>query len=340
MSDPIVEVEGITKTFGKEVRALDGVSLSFEAGIIYGLLGPNGAGKTTLIRVLATLLPPDSGTARVAGADVVHDAAAVRERIGLAGQFAAVDEYQTGRENVEMVGRLYGLSRDDARRGATDVLERINLIDAADRTVRTYSGGMRRRLDLAASLVGRPEVLFLDEPTTGIDPASRVDIWEIIEELVDTGTTVLLTTQYLEEADQLADRIAVIDHGKVITEGTADELKDRLGGSVLEMRVPEESRDAALAALKGVMDDQEVSYDTDHDRLILPVGADGSTTLVEAVRRLDSAGITPSDVGLHKPTLDDVFLSLTGHGTARADARRDKQESGGGGRRRRGRSNR
>ena len=340
MSEPIVQVEGITKTFGKEVRALDGVSLAFEPGIIYGLLGPNGAGKTTLIRVLATLLPPDSGTARIAGLDVVHDAKAVRERIGLAGQFAAVDEYQTGRENVEMVGRLYGLSRDEARRGATEVLERINLIDAAERTVRTYSGGMRRRLDLAASLVGRPEVLFLDEPTTGIDPASRVDIWEIIEELVDTGTTVLLTTQYLEEADQLADRIAVIDHGKVITEGTADELKDTLGGSVIELHVPDEDRDAALSALKGA-GDQEASYDHHRGRVTLPVGSDGSSLLVDAIRRLDAAGISPTDVALHKPTLDNVFLSLTGHGAERArpDGDEDTEEPGGR-RRRRTRSTR
>ena len=335
MSGPIVEVENLVKVFGGDVRALDDVSLAFEAGIIYGLLGPNGAGKTTLIRVLATLLPPDGGTARVAGLDVQRDARAVRERIGLAGQFAAVDEYLTGRENVEMVGRLYGLSRGDSRRRAEEILEGIQLADAAGRQVKTYSGGMRRRLDLAASLVGRPEVLFLDEPTTGIDPASRLDVWDLIHDLVDTGTTVLLTTQYLEEADQLADRIAVIDHGRLISEGTGDELKDRLGGSVLAVTVSDEDRDRTLEALRGVVPEEPV-FDRDRGRITLPA-AEGSSTLMAAVRRLDAAGIVPIDVGLQRPTLDDVFLTLTGH-TAQGS---DGDRSGPGGRaqaRRRGRA--
>ena len=233
MTDNIVDVQNVVRTFG-EVKALDGVSLSFEPGIIYGLLGPNGAGKTTLIRVLATLLKPTSGSATVAGVDVVADPDAVRTRIGLAGQFAAVDAYQTGRENVEMVGRLYNLSKQEAKHRTDEVLERIDLIDAADRQVKTYSGGMRRRLDLAASMVGRPEVLFLDEPTTGIDPRNRLDIWSLIEDLVKGGTTILLTTQYLDEADQLAARIGVIDRGTMIAEGTEDELKDMVGGSVVQ----------------------------------------------------------------------------------------------------------
>ena len=337
MSDPIVEVDGVVKVFGGEVRALDDVSLAFEPGIIYGLLGPNGAGKTTLIRVLATLLPPDEGTARIAGLDVRTDATAVRERIGLAGQFAAVDEYLTGRENVEMVGRLYGLSRADARARAAEILESIQLADAAERQVKTYSGGMRRRLDLAASLVGRPEVLFLDEPTTGIDPASRLDVWELIDDLVDTGTTVLLTTQYLEEADQLADRIAVIDHGRLISEGTGDELKDRLGGSVLAVTVAEDERERTLRALHGVAAEDPV-YDDQRDRITVPA-TEGSTTLMEAVRRLDDAAIVPIDVGLQRPTLDDVFLALTGHATG-ADGAEGPGGDGRRGRERRARSTR
>ena len=313
-SDAVVEVDGLVKVFGTAVRALDGLSLAVERGSVYGLLGPNGAGKTTLVRVLATLLPPDAGTARVAGADVRQDPAGVRRRIGLAGQAAAVDELLTGRENVEMIGRLYGLPRRQARRRATDVLDRIHLQDAADRQVRTYSGGMRRRLDLAASLVGRPEVLLLDEPTAGLDPASRRDLWTLIRDLVGTGTTVLLTTQYLEEADQLADRIAVIDHGRLVAEGTGDQLKDRVGGAVLELRVPAHDQPHALAALRclGAEDPRD---DQRRERVV--VGApDGARTLTEALRRLHAAGVTPQDVTLRKPTLDDVFLALTGHTTA------------------------
>ncbi len=312
---PAVEARDIVKTFG-DVRALDGVSLSFEKGIVYGLLGPNGAGKTTLIRVLTTLLKPDAGSARVAGKDVLADPVGVRNRIGLAGQFAAVDEFLTGRENVEMVGRLYNLSRAEASRRAEDVLERIDLIDTADRPVRTYSGGMRRRLDLAASMVGRPEVLFLDEPTTGVDPGSRLNLWDLIEELVAGGTTLLLTTQYLDEADRLADRIGVIDHGRLIDEGTSDELKDRLGGNVVEVHVAESELTSAVGALTAVAGGE---LRTERQSIVIPA-IRGARTLTAAVRALDDAGIEPHDIGLRRPTLDDVFLTLTGH-TAREVAR-------------------
>lgn len=308
-ADPIVEVRNLVHTFGKDIRALDGVSLAFDAGMVYALLGPNGAGKTTLIRVLATLLRPDSGAARVAGVDVLEHPTRARTRIGLAGQFAAVDDYLTGRENVRMIGRLYGLSSAEAKRRADAILEGIGLTDAATRAVKTYSGGMRRRLDLAASLVGRPQVLFLDEPTTGIDPRNRADLWTLIRQLVDDGTTVLLTTQYLEEADRLAERIGVIDHGRIISEGTSDELKDTLGGAVLELSVEPEHRDEARRLLTDALGDEPVlDPDTDRYRVTAP---DGTRTLLAAVRALDGAGIEPDDVHLIKPTLDDVFLQLT-----------------------------
>ena len=302
---PIVHAEQVEKRFGT-IHALAGVSLEIEAGIIYALLGPNGAGKTTLIRVMATLLKPDAGSATVAGIDVVHDPVAVRNRIGLAGQFAAVDEYLTGREAVEMVGRLYNLSARSARERADEVLERFSLAEDADRLVRTYSGGMKRRLDLAASLVGRPDVLFLDEPTTGIDPRSRLEVWALVRDLVGSGTTVLLTTQYLDEADQLADRIGVIHEGKLISEGTGNELKDRLGGAVIHVEVPDEARDATRTAL---------DVDQGPSGTITLPAPDGPASLVAAVRTLDAAGITPSDIGLRRPTLDDVFVALTGHAT-------------------------
>jgi ABC-2 type transport system ATP-binding protein len=307
--DAVVRVRDVVRTFGA-VRALDGVSLAFEPGIVYGLLGPNGAGKTTLIRVLATLLAPDSGSVEVAGVDVVRDPTAARARIGLAGQFAAVDEYLSGRENVVMVGRLYGLPGREARRRADEVLERIGLTEAAGRRVGTYSGGMRRRLDLAASLVGRPQVMFLDEPTTGIDPRNRKDLWDMIEDLVETGTTVLLTTQYLEEADRLADRIGVIDHGRIISEGTSDELKDTLGGEVLELGTAVEQRATAVEVLTRLTGD-EPAVDPTTGALRVPA-RDGAQTVVEAIVALDGAGVTPTGLALHKPTLDDVFLSLTG----------------------------
>ena len=304
--ESIVRADRVEKRFG-HVVALAGVSLEIESGLIYALLGPNGAGKTTLIRVLATLLKPDGGSATVAGVDVVRDPTAVRNRIGLAGQFAAVDEYLTGREAVEMVGRLYNLSARVARERAAEVLERISLSADADRLVRTYSGGMKRRLDLAASLVGRPEVLFLDEPTTGIDPRSRLEVWDLIRDLVGSGTTVLLTTQYLDEADQLANRIGVIHEGRLISEGTGNELKDRLGGAVIHVEVPEADREATRAALG--------ADGGTNGTLTLPAPA-GSRSLAEAIRTLDAAGIDPTDIGLRRPTLDDVFIALTGHGTA------------------------
>lgn len=308
-----VQASDIVKTFG-DIKALDGVSVQFEEGIVYGFLGPNGAGKTTLIRVLTTLLKPDSGSAFVAGTDVLADPVGVRHKIGLAGQFAAVDDFLTGRENVEMVGQLYNLSKGEAAKRAEDVLERIHLIDAADRQVRTYSGGMRRRLDLAASMVGRPEVLFLDEPTTGIDPGSRLDLWDLIEELVEGGMTLLLTTQYLEEADRLADRIGVINHGRLIDEGTSDELKDRLGGNIVEVHVAPDDCATAAGALTGVAGGE---VRVEENAIVVPA-REGPRTLTAAVRALDDAGIEPRDIGLRKPTLDDVFLTLTGH-TAREE---------------------
>jgi len=304
----VITAVDLVKTYG-QVRALDGLSLSVERGSVFGLLGPNGAGKTTLIRVLATLLRAEAGTATVAGIDVARDPGGVRRRIGLAGQYAAVDGYLTGRETIEMTGRLYGLSRRDARIRATEILQRIDLTEAADRQIKTYSGGMRRRIDLAATLIGRPDVLFLDEPTTGVDPASRRELWDLITELAEGGTTVLLTTQYLEEADQLADHIAVINHGRVIGEGTPEQLKNRIGGSVLELSIPDSDRDAAVAALVSV-NGGHAAYDSRRGKVILPASR-GVDTLREALHHLDIAGIRPDDVALHKPALDDVFLHLT-----------------------------
>jgi len=306
MDDPIITVDAVTKQFRGGTRALDGLTLTIPRGIVYGLLGPNGAGKTTLIHILATLLHPDTGTVRVAGHDVVRDPAAVRERIGLAGQFAAVDDQLTGRENITMIGRLYGLSRREAVARAARILDHIHLADAADRQLKTYSGGMRRRIDLAASLIGRPQVLFLDEPTSGVDPASRQDLWQLVRGLAAEGTTVLLTTQYLDEADQLADRIAVIDHGRLLAEGTTAELKDRIGGAVVEIEVPAVLNDPAQTALAPLA----ARHDQVRDRIVLPA-PHGPLTLRHALRLLDQAGITPTDVALHRPTLDDVFLALT-----------------------------
>jgi ABC-2 type transport system ATP-binding protein len=296
------------KSFG-EVRALDGVDLEAASGTVLGLLGPNGAGKTTAVRVLTTLLAPDGGTARVAGLDVVADARELRERIGLAGQYAAVDENLTGLENLTMVGRLYGMRRGAAKARGRELLDRFDLVEAAGRPARTYSGGMRRRLDLAAALVARPPVLFLDEPTTGLDPRSRLELWSTIEGLVAEGTTVLLTTQYLDEADRLAHAIAVVDRGRVIAEGSPDELKDRVGGERLDVRLADPAQ-APLAAdaLAPMTDDAPmIAGETVH------LTARGRTgTIVEAVRRLDDAGVGVDDVSLRRPTLDDVFLTLTG----------------------------
>jgi ABC-2 type transport system ATP-binding protein len=312
MSGPAIVVEELKKHFG-EVRAVDGVDLQVQPQTVFGLLGPNGAGKTTIVRILTTLLHPDAGRATVAGFDVVKDAERLRHVIGLAGQSAAVDENLTGLENLEMVGRLYHLPTPEARRRAEGVLERFELSDAANRTAKTYSGGMRRRLDLGASLVGRPEVLFLDEPTTGLDPRSRLEMWDIIRELVNDGSTLLLTTQYLEEADRLADRIAVIDGGRVIAQGTSDELKDRVGGEVLELRVAVRDQVGTAASDVLGLGPGGGKVDNNSGEITIPVGSDGTTILTEAVRRLDSAGIKLADIALRRPSLDDVFLSLTGH---------------------------
>ena len=321
-----VVADNIYKTYKKSrVPALDGVSMSIEQGKVYGLLGPNGAGKTTLIRVLATLLKPDSGTATVEGIDVVADPIGVRTRIGLGGQYAAVDEFLTGRENVVMVGRLYNLPMTEAQSRAAEVLERINLVDAADRPVSTYSGGMRRRLDLAASLVGRPDVLFLDEPTTGIDPRSRVDIWELIRELVSGGTTLLLTTQYLEEADFLADTIGVIDQGRLIAEGTSDSLKATIGGVVVRLEVGDAHCADAIAAINRLTGADPL-HDEQRGLLVIPA-EEGSRSLVEVVRAMNDASVPILDIELHKPTLDDVFLSLTGHAAELEPATEDSVRS-------------
>jgi ABC-2 type transport system ATP-binding protein len=306
-----IHAEGLVKHFG-DVRAVDGIDLTVPYGTVYGLLGPNGAGKTTTVRILATLLRPTAGNAWVAGHDVSREPDAVRHQIGLTGQYAAVDEYLTGRENLDMVGRLYHLPKEYVRRRAVELLERFDLADAADRPVKTYSGGMRRRLDLSASLVGSPKILFLDEPTTGLDPRSRLQMWEVITDLVAEGTTVLLTTQYLEEADQLAEQIVVIDKGLIIAAGTSDQLKTQVGGDRLEIVVqPGSSLDDAVSALRAVSDGDPTA---DHDtrRLVAPVSG-GSTVLVDAVRALDARGVKVDDLALRRPTLDDVFLTLTGH---------------------------
>jgi ABC-2 type transport system ATP-binding protein len=314
-SEPAISVTGLVRSFG-DVRALDGVDLEAPPGSVLGLLGPNGAGKTTAVRVLTTLLRPDAGTVLVTGLDVVRDAVALRSRIGLAGQYAAVDENLTGLENLVMVGRLYGERRAPAKRRGQELLERFDLVEAANRPVKNYSGGMRRRLDLAAALVASPPVLFLDEPTTGLDPRSRLEVWATIEGLVAEGTTVLLTTQYLDEADRLADAIAVIDRGRVIAEGTPDELKDRVGGERLEVHLADSSAvDAAVRAL-APMSDEPPTVEEETVRLTV---RQRTGTIVEAVRRLDEVGVGVDDLGLRRPTLDDVFLSLTGHAAEATD---------------------
>jgi ABC-2 type transport system ATP-binding protein len=335
MPDWIVQTEGLAKSFGT-VEALKGIDLQVARGTVFGLLGPNGAGKTTAIRILTTLLLPDRGRAEVDGLDVVRDAEALRAKIGLAGQSAAVDENLTGLENIEMVGRLYHLPGLEARRRAGEILERFGLSDAGDRHAKTYSGGMRRRLDVAASLVARPDILFLDEPTTGLDPRSRMDLWALIRELVEEGKTILLTTQYLEEADQLADRVAVIDLGTVIAEGTSDELKAKIGGEVLEVHVENsDDLDRAAIALKGIGID-EATVDPDARLIRVPVGSDGPAALMDSVRRLDEEHLRLADIALHRPTLDDVFLALTGHAAEGDVGDEDEEEPAKGRRRGRG----
>jgi ABC-2 type transport system ATP-binding protein len=311
-----ITAEGLVKVYRSrksEVRALDGVDLEVEQGTVVGLLGPNGAGKTTAVRILATLLRPDAGRATVAGFDVVRQAQELRSVIGLSGQYAAVDENLTGRENLWMFGRLYQLPSGESTRRAGELLVQFDLADAGDRVVKTYSGGMRRRLDLASALIGRPRLLFLDEPTTGLDPRSRLGMWDVIRTLVREGTTLLLTTQYLEEADELADSIAVIDHGKIIARGTADELKSQVGGERIEVvvhdRVDLERAEEVLAR------DGSGQWTLDeHTRKLTVPATGGASKLVEVVRDLGEANVEIDDIALRRPTLDDVFLSLTGHG--------------------------
>jgi ABC-2 type transport system ATP-binding protein len=314
---PAIIVEDVHKSFG-DVHALSGVDFVVERGKVLGLLGPNGAGKTTAVKILTTLLRPDRGRALVEGRDVARSPAAVRDVIGLAGQAAAIQEELTGRENLEIMGRLYHLEAATRRSRANELLERFDLVEAADRATKGYSGGMQRRLDLALSLVALPHVLFLDEPTTGLDPRSRLDMWSVIRELVSSGTTLLLTTQYLEEADELADDIVVIDHGKVIAAGTPRELKNRIGGDILELIVIDRVRLGEAAEAIASLSDAEPILDNESGRLSLAVGADGSHALVETVRRLDAIAVQTEGLGIRRPSLDDVFLSLTGHDTADA----------------------
>jgi ABC-2 type transport system ATP-binding protein len=306
-----VVVDSLVKTFGT-TRALDGLSFEVPEGTVLGLLGPNGAGKTTVVRVLSTLLRPDSGRASVGGVDVVQHPGQVRNMIGLTGQFAALDDYLTGRENLMMFGRLYHLGKPESSRRADELLERFDLTDAAGRLAKTYSGGMRRRLDIAASLIARPQVLFLDEPTTGLDPRSRLGMWSVIQDLVRDGTTMLLTTQYLEEADILASSIAVIDSGRVIAQGTSDELKAQVGGARIELAVDSEDQLTVAAEVLARVGEGAPSIDLDQRRVAVPV-AGGASVLAEVVRELDSAGVGIADIAVRRPTLDDVFLQLTGH---------------------------
>jgi len=314
---PIIEASSVVKRFG-EVRALDGLELVARSGHITALLGPNGAGKTTFVRTVATLLQPDAGEIRVAGIDARAQPDRVRRAIGLAGQFASVEPAMTGLENLRMVGRLFGLSRREARVAATDVLDRLGLAHAGDRLLRTYSGGMRRRLDLGASLVGRPRLLLLDEPTTGLDPRGRIDLWDAIRDLVADGTDVLLTTQYLEEADQLAGHVVIIDHGRVIAAGTPDELKDRAGTNVLEVRPRRQGDLPAIEVALATIGTDAPQTDIGTQRVSVPVA--GGDQLRDIVRLLDDRGIEADDIGLRRPTLDEVFLAVTGKPLDASDA--------------------
>jgi ABC-2 type transport system ATP-binding protein len=319
--------EGLVKVYRTrktEVRALDGVDLSVAQGSVLGLLGPNGAGKTTAVRILATLLKPDAGRATVGGFDVAKQADEVRSVIGLSGQYAAVDENLTGRENLWLFGRLYGLSSAEARKRAAELLDQFDLADAADRTVKTYSGGMRRRLDLGSALIGRPRLLFLDEPTTGLDPRSRLGMWEVIRALVRDGVTLLLTTQYLEEADELANTIAVVDHGRIIARGTSDQLKSQVGGERIEVVVHDRTAIPRAVELLARDAGSECSVDEHTRRLTVPARG-GAQTLIQIVRDFDEAGIAIDDIALRRPTLDDVFLSLTGHAAEERQAEDERQ---------------
>jgi ABC-2 type transport system ATP-binding protein len=310
----IIEAHGLEKRYGK-VRALDGLDLVAESGQVVAVLGPNGAGKTTFVRAVATLLRPDAGTLLVAGHDVRRDPDAVRRIIGLAGQFAAVEPAMTGRENLEMVARLFGHGRREAARRAAAVLEQLGLVEAADRLARTYSGGMRRRLDLGASLVGEPRLLLLDEPTAGLDPRSRIELWDAVRALVDAGTDVLLTTQYLDEADRLASRVVIIDHGRAVATGTPAELKRRVGGNVVELHVHDGRDLVTVAGLLGRLDDEAVQVDEPTRRVSVRVDA-GSDGLMTALRSIEHAGVPIDDIALRQPNLDEVFLALTGRRAA------------------------
>lgn len=322
MEPAAIVAEGVSKSFGA-VQALDKIDLAVAPGTVLGLLGPNGAGKTTAVRILTTLLAPDAGRALVAGHDVVHEPHRVRGAIGLAGQYAAVDENLTGRENLELVARLYHFGAEWSRGRARELLQRFDLVEAADRLVRTYSGGMRRRLDLAASLVSNPKILFLDEPTTGLDPRSRIALWQEIKRLVAEGMTVLLTTQYLEEADHLATSIAVIDRGRIIAQGTAEELKSQVGGDVLEIKVRDRTDLTGAAEAMSLLTTADPKVNADTGTVTIPAG-DGASVVVEAVRILDDRNVAVADLVLRRPTLDDVFLALTGHATSEEEPTRGR----------------